>query len=324
MITIKSPLRITLGGGGTDLPSFYNTNGGFLISATINKYIYINLYKPFKNFIFLKYSEYEKVKDFKDIKHPIIKNVFKRYFSNQKKIELQVAADVPAGTGLGSSGAFTSGLIKAVYSFQNQSIGHYDLAEKACQIEIGDLKRNVGKQDQFSSVYGGINSYEFSKNQVIVKPLRISNSILEILEDNLCLFFTKFSRNADLILKKQNLKTKKNNKSVIDNLKFNKDLGYRSKKILEKGKLDEFAKILNEQWDCKLHRSPETINPRIKYLYELGLKNGASGGKLVGAGGGGFLLFYANNKTKLVKAMTKEGIDELRFNFEFNGITRVM
>lgn len=324
MITIKSPLRITFGGGGTDLPSFYDRNGGFLISATINKYIYINLYTPFKDFIFLKYSNYEKVKHFKNIKHPIIKSVFKRYCPNEKKIELQVAADVPAGTGLGSSGAFTAGLIKAVYSFKNQSIGHYDLAEKACQIEIRDLKRNVGKQDQFSSVYGGINSYEFSKNQVIIKPLKISNQVLEKLEDNLCLFFTKFSRNADSILKKQNLKTKMNNKSIIENLKFNKDLGYKSKKNLEKGNLDEFAKILNEQWNCKLSRSPETINPRIKYLYELGMKNGASGGKLVGAGGGGFLLFYANDKTKLIKAMAHENIEELRFNFDFNGITRIL
>jgi D-glycero-alpha-D-manno-heptose-7-phosphate kinase len=324
MITIKSPLRITLGGGGTDLPSFYNQNGGFLISATINKYIYINLYRPFKNYIFLKYSNYEKVKDIKDIKHPIIKKVFQRYLSDQEKIELQVAADVPAGTGLGSSGAFTAGLIKAVYSFQNQSIGHYDLAEKACQIEINDLKRNVGKQDQFSSVYGGINTYEFSKNQVIVKPLKISNSILEMLEDNLCLFFSKFSRSADFILKKQNFETKKNNKSIIDNLKLNKELGYRSKKILEKGKLNEFAEILNEQWDCKLHRFPETINPRIKFLYELGLKNGASGGKLVGAGGGGFLLFYANDKRKLVNAMAKEKIEELKFNFDFNGVARIV
>ncbi len=324
MITIKSPLRITFGGGGTDLPSFYNQNGGFLISATINKYIYINLYSPFKNYIFLKYSNYEKIKDIRDIKHPIIKKVFQRYLPNQKKIELQVAADVPAGTGLGSSGSFTAGLIKAVYSFQNQSIGHYELAEKACQIEINDLKRNVGKQDQFSSIYGGINSYEFTKNKVIVKPLRISNATIETLEDNLCLFFTKFSRNADLILKKQNFKTKKNNKSVIDNLKFNKDLGYRSKKILEKGNLNQFAEILNEQWECKLLRSPETINPRIKFLYELGIKNGASGGKLVGAGGGGFLLFYANDKKKLVKAMAKEKIEELRFNFDFNGITRII
>ncbi len=324
MITIKSPLRITFGGGGTDLPSFYNRNGGFLISASINKYIYINLYRPFKNYIFLKYSNHEKVKNIRDIKHPIVKKVFQRYFSDQKKIELQVAADVPAGTGLGSSGAFTAGLIKAVYSFQNRSIGHYELAEKACQIEMNDLKRNVGKQDQFSSVYGGINSYEFFKNKVVVKPLKISNSKIETLEDNLCLFFTKFSRSADMILKEQNSKTKKNDKLIIDNLKFNKDLGYRSKKILEVGRLDEFAEILNEQWNCKLERSPETINSRIKFLYELGLKNGASGGKLVGAGGGGFLLFYANDKKKLVKAMAKEKIEELRFNFDFNGITRIV
>ncbi len=324
MILIKSPLRITFGGGGTDLPSFYNRHEGFLISATINKYIYISLYEPFKDYIFLKYSEHEKVKKIKYIKHPIIKKVFQRYIPNQKKIEMQVAADVPAGTGVGSSGAFTAGLIKAIYSYQNRSIGHYDLAEKACQIEIQDLKRNVGKQDQFSSVYGGINSYKFTRKGVIVKPLKISKDIIEKLEDNLCLFFTKFSRNADKILKNQNLQTKKKNKQIIKNLKYNKELGIKSKKFLESGNLKSFAEILNEQWRCKYERSPETINSKIRSLYELGLNNGAIGGKLVGAGGGGFLLFYANDKKKLVKTMAKEGIDELRFNFDFNGITRII
>lgn len=324
MILIKSPLRITFGGGGTDLPSFYNQNEGFLISATINKYVYISLYEPFKDYIFLKYSDHEKVKKIKDIKHPIIKKIFQRYIPSQKKIELQVAADVPAGTGVGSSGAFTVGLIKAIYSYQNRSIGHYDLAEKACQIEIEDLKRNVGKQDQYSSVYGGINSYKFSKKGVIVKSLKISNYTLERLEDNLCLFFTKFSRNADKILKRQNAQTKKKNKDIIDNLNYNKELGLKSKNFLEDGNLDDFAEVLNEQWRCKFERSPETINPRIRHLYQLGLKNGALGGKLVGAGGGGFLLFYAHDKKKLVNRMAKEGIEELRFNFDFNGVTRIL
>lgn len=324
MIFIKSPLRITFGGGGTDLPSFYNQNDGFLISATINKYVYISLYEPFKDYIFLKYSDHEKVKKIKDIKHPIIKKIFQRYIPSQKKIELQVAADVPAGTGVGSSGAFTVGLIKAIYSYQNRSIGHYDLAEKACQIEIEDLKRNVGKQDQYSSVYGGINSYKFSKKGVIVKSLKISNYTLERLEDNLCLFFTKFSRNADKILKKQNAQTKKKNKDIIDNLNYNKELGLKSKKFLENGNLNDFAEVLNEQWRCKFARSPETINSRIRHLYQLGLKNGALGGKLVGAGGGGFLLFYAHDKKKLVNRMAKEGIEELRFNFDFNGVTRIL
>jgi D-glycero-alpha-D-manno-heptose-7-phosphate kinase len=324
MIIIKSPLRITFGGGGTDLPSFYNQNEGFLISATINKYVYINMYEPFKDYFFLKYSTNEKVKKIQNIKHPIIRKVFERYMPNQNKIEIQVAADVPAGTGVGSSGAFTVALIKAIYSFQSRSIGHNELAEKACQIEIQDLKRNVGKQDQYSSVFGGINSYKFSKKGVFVKPLKISKPVLEKLDDNLCLFFTKFSRSADTILKKQNIQTQKKNKDMIKNLQFNKELGLKSKKFLEQGKLNDFAEILNEQWKCKYERSPETINPRIKFLYNLGINNGALGGKLVGAGGGGFLLFYAEDKEKLKSVMLKEDIEELRFNFDFNGVTRII
>ena len=324
MIVIKSPLRITLGGGGTDLPSFYEKHGGFLISATINKYVYINIYKPFNNYIFLKYSKYEKIKYAEKIKHPIIQKIFNRYLKDINRVEIQVSADVPAGTGMGSSGAFTVALIKAIYSFKNQSIGHNELAEKACEIEIKDLKRNVGKQDQYTSVFGGISSYQFSKKSVLVKPLKLNNKIIEKLEDNLCLFFTKFSRSADKILKKQNNQTKKNNKDIIKNLLFNKELGLRSKKMIEQDRLEDFADILNLQWQCKLERSPETINDRIKELYYLGLKNGAIGGKLVGAGGGGFLLFYANDKPKLVSTMKKYGIEEMRFNFDFNGVARVI
>lgn len=324
MIFIKCPLRITFGGGGTDLPSFYNQSDGFLISATINKYIYLSLYEPFKDFFFLKYSDNEKVKKIKNIKHPIIKKVFEKYIPNQKKIELQVAADLPAGTGMGSSGAFTAGLIKAIYAYQKRSIGGYELAEQACDIEIKDLKRNVGKQDQYSSVYGGINSYRFTKNKVIVESLKIANPTLKKLEDNLCLFFTKFSRSADQILKKQNVLTKQKNKEILDNLKFNRELGYKSREFLENGDLERFSNVLNEQWNCKLKRSPETFNSKIISLYNHGLKNGASGGKLVGAGGGGFLLFYAHDKKKLVKSMFDKGIEELRFNFDFNGITRVI
>ena len=324
MILIKSPLRITFGGGGTDLPSFYNQHEGFLISATINKYIYIGLNKPFEDYFLLKYSKYEKEKNINQIKHPIIKKVFQRYLNNKEKVEMQVTADVPAGTGMGSSGAFTAGLIKAIKVYQNQSIGHYDLAEKACQIEIEDLRRNVGKQDQFSSVYGGINSYKFTKKKVIIEPLKINHITLENLQDNLCLFFTKFSRSADKILRKQNTLTKKKNKEILDNLKYNKELGYQSKIYLESGDLEGFSKILNAQWDCKIKRSPESINSRIAYLYKLGLKNGAIGGKLVGAGGGGFLLFYSHDKKKLIKTMMEEGIEEIKFNFDFEGIIRAI
>ena len=240
MIIVKSPLRITLGGGGTDLPSFYEKHEGFLISATIDKYIYVTLYEPFKNNIILKYSKYEKVKKIENIKHPIIKKIFEKYLGNSKKIELQIAADVPAGTGMGSSGAFTVAVIKSLYTFKNNSIGHEELAERSCEIEIKDLKRNVGKQDQYSSVYGGINSYKFSKKKVEVVPLKIKKNTIEKLEDNLCLYFTKFSRSADNILKKQNQKTKLKNKDIIDNLKYNKILGIKSKSYLE-GKFRRFC-----------------------------------------------------------------------------------
>jgi D-glycero-alpha-D-manno-heptose-7-phosphate kinase len=324
MILIKSPLRITFGGGGTDLPSFYNEYEGFLISAAINKYIYISLNKPFEDYFFLKYSKYEKVKEIKNIKHPIIKKVFQKYLINNNKLELQVASDVPAGTGLGSSGAFSVGLIKAIYAFQNKTIGHYDLAEKACQIEMKDLKRNVGKQDQFSSVYGGINSFKFTKEKVIIEPLNIASSTLKSLENNLCLFFTGFTRSADKILKKQNTLTKKKNEKILNNLKYNKELGQRAKVYLESGNLDKFSKILSEQWDCKIKRSPESINSKISYLYKIALKNGAIGGKLIGAGGGGFLLFYAHNKKKLLKKMLEEGLKEQIFKFDFDGITKII
>ena len=324
MIFIKSPLRITFGGGGTDLPSYYEKNTGFLISAAIDKYVYITVYEPFRDYIFLKYSSSEKVTKIKNIKHPIIKKVLENYHKDMKKIEIQVSADVPAGTGVGSSGAFTVALIKALQAYNNQSIGHNDLAEKACFIEIDELKRNVGKQDQYSSVFGGINSYEFKKNKVKINPLKISKKSIDKLEDNLCLFFTKFSRNADNILKKQNIETKKKNHEIISNLNFNKELAYKSKFYLEKGELENFANILNDQWNCKIQRSPETINERIKHLYNLGLKNGAIGGKLVGAGGGGFLLFYASDKEKLIDAMDKEEIYEMRFKFDFNGVTRII
>jgi len=324
MIFVKSPLRITFGGGGTDLPSYYEKNTGFLISATIDKYIYITVYEPFKDYIFLKYSTSEKVTKIKNIKHPIIRKVLDKFYKNTKKIEIQISADVPAGTGVGSSGAFTVALIKALHAYNNQSIGHNDLAEKSCSIEINELKRNVGKQDQYSSVFGGINSYEFKKNKVKVKPLKISKKTINNLEDNLCLFFTKFSRNADKILKKQNTETINKNKKIISNLNFNKELAYKSKYFLENGQLENFADILNDQWNCKIERSPETINNRIKNLYNLGLKNGALGGKLVGAGGGGFLLFYTNDKEKLTYTMEKEGIGEMRFKFDFNGVTRII
>ena len=320
MIISRSPLRITLGGGGTDLPSYYKKNGGFIISAAINKYVYVTITRPFKEGIYLKYSKIEKVKKISQICHPIIREVLKLQKLKTPQIEITTLTDIPSGTGLGSSGSFTTGLVKALYAHKKKLIQPQDLAELACHIEIDKLKEPIGKQDQYISSYGGVNCFYFKKNgKVLVEPLKISHKSLVDLEDNLLIFFTGYSRNASDILKEQDKKTKKEEEKMLENLNFIKELGLKSKKYLESGNLNKFGELMNIHWEYKQSRSKRMTNKSISKWYNDGLNNGAVGGKLVGAGGGGFLMFYANNKEKLRKKMLQNGLEEVRFNFEFQG-----
>ena len=320
MIISRSPLRITLGGGGTDLPSYYSRYGGFLIAAAIDRYVYITVNKSFKPVIFLKYSKIEEVNKVEEIEHRIIKESLKLVNNNINYIEISSFADVPAGTGLGSSGSFTTAILKALRSYENNIINQKELAEQACLIEIEKLKEPIGKQDQYIAAYGGITCFEFCKNgKVKILPLKISKETLYNLEDNLLLFFTGYSRSASSILKEQNDKSKTNNKDMITNLHFVKKLGMKSKIALEKGDLHQFAELMNVHWEHKKKRSGSMSNPKIDEWYNLALKNGAVGGKLIGAGGGGFLMFYAEDKTKLRHALMKEGLEEVRFKFDFEG-----
>ena len=325
MIISRSPLRITLGGGGTDLPSYYKKHEGFLISAAINKYVYVTIIKPFVDGIYLKYSKIEKVKKISHIHHPIVREVLRSQKLKEPQIEITTLADIPAGSGLGSSGSFTTALIKSLYAHNKKLIHPQDLAELACHIEIDRLKEPIGKQDQYISSYGGITCFTFKKNgKVITEPLKISPHKLTELEDNLLLFFTGYSRNAGNILREQDVKTKKNEGKMINNLNFVKQLGFRSKKFLETGKLNQFANLMNEHWEFKQSRSKRMSNKNISKWYYEGLKNGAIGGKLVGAGGGGFLMFYANDKEKLRKKMFQNGLQEVRFNFDFQGTQTIL
>lgn len=320
MIITRSPLRITLGGGGTDLASYYSQHGGFLISAAIDKYIYVTINKPFKNGIFLKYSKIEEVDNIEAIEHKIIKESLKSVNSGINSLEMSSFADIPAGTGLGSSGSFTTALLKALHSYENNIINQRELAEQACLIEIEKLKEPIGKQDQYISAYGGITCFEFCKNgEVKVSPLKISKETMYNLEDNLLLFFTGYSREASSILKEQNDKSKTNDENMIANLDFVKELGLKSKIALENGDMHQFGEIMNVHWEHKKKRSGAMSNPKIDEWYNLALKNGAVGGKLIGAGGGGFLMFYAEDKTKLRHALMKEGLEEVRFKFDFEG-----
>ncbi len=320
MIITRSPLRITLGGGGTDLPSYYRKYGGFLIAAAIDRYVYVTVMRPFTPGIFLKYSKLEHVDQVDEVNHPIIREALKIMNLKTPQIEITTLADIPAGTGLGSSGSFTTALIKALYAHHRRLIHPSELAEMACDIEINKLGEPIGKQDQYIAAFGGITTFGYQPDdRVEASPLNISMSTLFELEDNLVLFFTGFSRSAGSILKDQETRTQNLDPVMLDNLHYIKELGIRSQKALEKGKTEEFGDILHEHWEHKKKRSGGMSNPLINEWYDLARKNGAIGGKLVGAGGGGFLLFYTRERRKLRQAMAKAELEEVRFRFDFEG-----
>jgi D-glycero-alpha-D-manno-heptose-7-phosphate kinase len=324
MIIVRSPLRITLGGGGTDLPSYYRDHEGFLISAAIDKFVYVTLIKPFTPGIYLKYSKIEHVETIDAVQHPIIRESLKQFDLGPPQIEITTLADIPAGTGLGSSGSFTTALLRALYAYTKGIVHPQELAEKACHIEIDLLGEPTGKQDQYIAAFGGITCFRFQRNgAVAVMPLAIDDEIRYALEDNLLLFFTGFSRSASRILKEQDIHSKSNHFATISNLNLVKDIGLRSKTALESADLDQFGRLMHEHWQSKRELSSTISNPQIDAWYDIARENGAVGGKLVGAGGGGFLMFYANDKMRLRHAMRKIGLSEVHFRFDFEG-TKVL
>lgn len=325
MIIARSPLRISLGGGGTDLPSYYKEYGGFLTAAAIDKYVYVTIMPTFVDGIVLRYSSMERVSSISEIKHNIIRETLNYLNKDLTNAEITSFADIPAGTGLGSSGSFTTALIKALSLHNRQRITNTNLAKLACNIEIDILKEPIGKQDQYAAAYGGINSFEFHKDDTVsAEILNLNNNIIEELEDNLLLFFTGFSRDASSILIDQKTRSEKNNKEMLNNLHYVKDIGLQSRDCLMKGNLSLLGELMHEHWKYKRSRSHGMTNQLIDEWYELGIKNGAIGGKLVGAGGGGFLMFVAKDRTKLRKAMTNAGLEEVRFKFDFEGTKILM
>ncbi len=325
MIISRSPLRLSLGGGGTDLPSYYRDHEGFLIAASIDKYVYTTVMRPFSKGIYLKYSQIENVNTANEVKHPIIRESLNAMNFDFDQIEITSLADIPAGTGLGSSGSFTTSLLKSLHAFKRQNIHQEELAALACEIEINRLDEPIGKQDQYAAACGGITCFTFHKDErVTILPLNISSSTLFDLEDNLLIFFTGFSRSASSILNDQHSKTLTNDKEMLANLHYVKDIGYRSKEALETGNTYLFGELMHEHWEHKKRRSGGMSNSHIDEWYKLGMCNGAIGGKLVGAGGGGFLMFLAEDRNKLRIAMAKAGLDEVRFKFDFEGTKIIM
>ncbi len=318
MIITRTPLRISIGGGGTDLESYYSRSGGFVISAAINKYIFIGLNPTFTHDYVIKYSQHERTDSVDEIDHSLVREAFRLH--DVEPVEMVSLADIPAGTGLGSSGAFTVGLLRAVYASRREHVTAGALAEEACHIEIDRLGQSVGKQDQYIAAHGGLTCFDIDRSGVVsVSPLRIGNDALHDMEENLLMFFTGYSRNASDVLEDQRVRSQNGDADMLDNLSFVKDIGLSIKEALEAGDTHGFGNLMHEHWLHKQKRSPGMSNDSISQWYQQGLEHGALGGKVVGAGGGGFLLFYATDPKSLRKKMTELGLDEVRFEFDFDG-----
>ncbi len=322
MILARAPLRITLGGGGTDLPSYYSEYGGFVLSAAIDKYLYIYVNRPAADdLIRVKYSRYEEVTNPDEVQHDLVRPALK-LLGIENNVEIVSMADVPGGTGLGSSSTYLVALLTSLYELKRERVPTQALAEFAIHIEMEMAGHAVGKQDHYLAAFGGITCLEIQPDgRVLVSPLNISITTAEDLQSRVLLFFTGLTRSANNILLEQKRDTEKKSASVVDSLHRTKEMGYQVKEALERGDLENFGHLLHEHWENKKRRSGAISNSNVDRWYNLAREAGALGGKLIGAGGGGFLMLYVpvRKKGTVRKALAAEGIHEMSFNFDFQG-----
>ncbi len=319
VIFSRAPLRISLGGGGTDLPSYYREHGGFFVSGAIDKYVYMLMHTVFQRRYRMKYSELEEVDTIAEIRHPILRETLVRHWRGNP-LEIASVADVPAGTGMGSSGAYTVCLLKGLAQARRTAITAGALAEAACEIEIDVLGEPVGKQDPYVAAHGGICAYTVHPDGAVdVEPLELDPQVLRRLRDQLLLFYTGEARSASKVLADQDSRSKAGDEEMIENLHHTKELGRRGYDLLRASDLDAYAELMHEHWEHKRSRSPGMTGEHIDRLYTLARRSGCLGGKLVGAGGGGFLLVYATQPEDTRQAMAAAGASELAFDFEFGG-----
>ena len=320
MIITRSPLRLSIGGGGTDLPSYYREHEGYLIAMAIDRHVYVSLQRVLQPGILLKYSRLELVDSVDAIQHPIIRECLNFADLRESRLEITSVADIPAGTGLGSSGSFTTALLKAIHILQNRHVNPGELAEQACEIELDRLHEPIGKQDQYIAAFGGLTEFTFERDgHVSVKSLPVKASVYDDLHENVLLFFTGKTRSASQILVEQDNKTKGSDAQIIANLNRVKQMGYDIRQAFVRGDLRVWGEIMLEHWTTKKQRSSSMSTPQIDEAYEVALRNGAIGGKVVGAGGGGFLLFYADDPRRLRQAMAPLRMEEVRVRMDIEG-----
>lgn len=320
MILSRAPTRITLGGGGTDLKSYYSKYGGFVIAGAINQYCSILATRSFFDHIRLSYSKMEFRDRVADIEHRIFREAL-RLLGIEGGIELHSVADVPANCGLGTSSSFTVALLNALHCYKRDFVTQRHLAEEACHVEIDLLGEPIGKQDQYAAAFGGLSCFTFDTNgDVLVEPLMVSNEIIAQLEESLLLFFTGRQRNASDVLSDQDERSRNGDPQMIQNLHQIKEIGLETRRCLEKGQVNALGELFHVHWEAKKKRSAKISDPFIDECYEMARKNGAIGGKLIGAGGGGFFLFCCqNDKAKLIGGMQELGLQWERFHFDLDG-----
>lgn len=320
MIISRAPFRVSFCGGGSDIPAFYKKYGGCVLSCSIRKYVYIALHPSFdKQTITLKYSKTEEVNSFDEIEHKYFKIILRDY--DVKGVEITSMADIPSGTGLGSSSAFTVATLKAVKAFKKKSYSTYALASEACDVEINKAGSPIGKQDQFASAFGGLNYIEFHEDgKVTVEPLMMPGNAEDIMQSNLMLFYTGLTHDANSILSEQS----KNLVSAEDKIKSQLELCKMTKELkmhLEDGDVDYLGEVLRKSWEIKKTLSSGIANPTIDEIYNKAIAAGADGGKLLGAGGGGFMLFYVRPEHQQNVRKALKDYLEVEFKIDYEGAT---
>jgi D-glycero-alpha-D-manno-heptose-7-phosphate kinase len=322
MILARAPLRIPLGGGGTDLPSYYSRFGGFFISGAIDKYVYVSVNRPASDdLIRVKYSRSEEVVDPAELQHDLVRATLNR-LGLTKNLEIASMADAPAGTGLGSSGSYLVALLSALHTMKRDQQPRWALAEEACEIEINLARHPVGKQDQYVATFGGLNCYEIDEAGVVtISPLRVPSYALEDLERSLLLYYTGQSRESDRILSDQRAGTERDDQTVINSLHRTKELGLEIRAALEAGDLIKFGALLHQHWLNKKVRSDRISDPSIDRIYDAARKDGALGGKIMGAGGGGFLLLLCHDGAvrRVRETVASLGFRQMGFGFDLEG-----
>jgi len=325
MIITRTPFRFTLGGGGTDLPAYYSKYGGFVFAAGINKYMFINLNRPVvDDLIRIKYSKSETVERLDQVQHEIAKAAM-QMTGIANALEIVSMADVPAGTGLGSSSCYAVGLLNALHTLNRDYIPLKNLAEDACRLEIVVLKKPIGKQDQYMAAFGGLTILDIGKDgQVRIKKANVSEDTVDDLNKNLLMFYTDTQRDANHILAEQSKGAGSGKKDVVESMHYIKEIGFKILEAVESGNLTDMGLLFDKHWEYKKKISAKMSNPRFDEIYAIAKQNGALGGKISGAGGGGFFVFYVeNNHSRFRQTMKSLGLREMRYRFDFEG-TKVL